>query len=197
MPPIRLEDRQPQVEDLDLAVRRQHQVRRLDVAVDQPALVGRTQPDRNLADDLAGVGHGQRADAIDDLRQVEPLDVFHDQVVAALGLAGVHGANDVRMVELPDGLHFPLETGDPLRILGQAGGENLDGDQLAELPVPGFIDGAHASLAQNLQQVVLQEAARTGQRRRKGRWGLGSLIVAGNCPREQRSTTWRHSGSSP
>ena len=164
---IGFKDGQPQVEDLDLAVRRKHQVRRLDVAVDQPALVGRTKADRNLADDLAGVGHGQRADAIDDFRQVEPLDVLHDQVVAALGLAGIHGADDVRMVELPDSLHFPLETGDPLRILGQAGEENLDGDKLLELLVPGLIDGAHASLAQLFEQFVFAEAARTGQGRRK------------------------------
>ncbi len=79
----------------------------LDVAMDQPALVGRTQADRHLADDLAGVGHGQRADAIDDLGQVEPLDVFHDQVVAAFGLAGIHGADDVRMVESARPPSFP------------------------------------------------------------------------------------------
>ena len=58
--PVGFKEGQPQVEDLHLAVRGNHQVRRLDIAMDQPALVGRVQANRDLADDLAGIGHGSR-----------------------------------------------------------------------------------------------------------------------------------------
>ena len=90
--------------------------------MDQPYLVGRTQADGHLADDLAGIGHGQPADAIGDLCEVEPFDVFQGQVVAAFGLAGIQGADDIRMIELPDGLHFPLEAGDALSDPGPGRG---------------------------------------------------------------------------
>ena len=64
------------------------------------------------------------------------------------------------------------------RILGQVGGQNLDGRQLVEFPVPGLVDGAHAARAQDFQQVVFAEAARTGQGRERG----GRLGGNGTCP---------------
>ena len=54
----------------------------------------------------------------DDLAEVQPLDELHDQDEPALDLAGVVGANDMRMIEPPDGLHFPLESNDGPWVIG-------------------------------------------------------------------------------
>ena len=78
---------------------RQHQVVRLDVAVDHPLLVGVLQAQRRLVDELAGVGHRQRAPRLHQLGQVGPLDVLHreDQQVAHLHRRV--GSDHVGMVE--------------------------------------------------------------------------------------------------
>ena len=55
----------------------EHQVARLDVAVDHPVLVGVLQAQRRLVDEVAGVGDRQRPLGLDQLGQVEALDVLH------------------------------------------------------------------------------------------------------------------------
>ena len=55
---------QAEVEHLDdrpVALAGEHQVARLDVAVDHAVLVGVLQAQRRLVDEVAGVGHRQRA----------------------------------------------------------------------------------------------------------------------------------------
>ena len=88
---------QAEVEDLDLAAGRPHQVLRLDVAVDHPVLEGVLEPQRRLADVLARLADRQRPAAIDQPGQVGPLDELHDQHVRLPGLLGVVGGHDVRV----------------------------------------------------------------------------------------------------
>ena len=94
-----IETGQAHVEDLDdLAVGRQQQVVRLDVAMDQAALVGVLQAQRRLPDELARLRHRQRAVLLDQPGQVgRSFDVLHDEQVRAADLVGVEGADDVRV----------------------------------------------------------------------------------------------------
>ena len=61
---------------------RQQQVVRLDVAVDQAALVGVLQAQRRLADVVARLLDRQRPSLLDQLGQVDALDVLHDEEMA-------------------------------------------------------------------------------------------------------------------
>ena len=152
-----LEAGQAQVEDLHLPGGRDHQVRRLDVAVDQPVLVGVLQPEGRLPDQLAGVGDRQRPAVLHQLIEVQAVDEFHHQELRAVDLAGVECADDVRMVNRADDLHLALEAGDGLRVIEQPLRQDFQGHGLVELDVPGPIDRAHAAFAQLLEQFVVAQ----------------------------------------
>ena len=87
------EQGQSQIEDLDAGLRaltpgpsprgrgevaaREHQVRRLDVSVNQPVVVGILETKGGLADEFAGVGDADRSEPVDEFREIGPLDVLH------------------------------------------------------------------------------------------------------------------------
>ena len=116
---------QAQVQHLQLSLGREHQVRRLHVAVDQPVFVGVLQPQGGLAGQLAGVTDRERPAAADQLCQVQPLDVLHDQHRLALDLPGVVRADDVGMVQPADGLHLPFKSCYRLIVVRAALGQHL------------------------------------------------------------------------
>ena len=70
---------QTQVHDFDLALERQHQIVRFDVAMDEFLFVGVLQAGRCLSDDRASIGRGQGTDLVRNLRQVGAIDQFHHQ----------------------------------------------------------------------------------------------------------------------
>ena len=67
------------------------------------------------------------------------------------------------MFELADGLHFPLEPGHGVGVFGSFPGQHLDGNHLLQPGVQSLIDGAHATLAQFGQQLVLTQLPQVGQ----------------------------------
>ncbi len=75
-------------------------------------------------------------------------DQFHgvEEVVALL--AEAEEADDVRMVELAEGLDFGLEALAEVGLVDEGLGEELDGGRLAGFGVDPFIDGAHAAAAE-------------------------------------------------
>ena len=75
-------------------------------------------------------------------------DQFHgvEEVVALL--AEAEEADDVRMIELAEGLDFGLEALAEVGLVDEGLGEELDGGRLAALGVDPFIDGAHAAAAE-------------------------------------------------
>ena len=109
---------------------------------------------RRLADEVTSVRHWQRPLLLHVPRQVDPLDELHDQKVRAASLVGVEGADNVGVVQLGRRLHFALETLDRLGIVEQLGVDDLQGDEAIHLLVSGLVDGAHASLPQQLKDLV-------------------------------------------
>ncbi len=140
----------PQVEDLQLARPTEHQVGRFDVAMDQAVGVDALQPQGGLTDDLAGVGHAQRTAALHDLRQVQPVNVFHDQEPGALDLPGIQGPHDVRVVHASGGLDFAFEAGDGLLVLSAGFRQDLQRHDALQLGVQGLVDHPHAAFAEPL-----------------------------------------------
>ena len=92
----------------------------------QAVLVGVLQAEGRLADDLAGVGHGQRAVLGDQRVQIDAFDQFHHEVMHAVLLARVVGGDDVRMVELAGGFHLAGKSFDYPRIMPPVGGQDLE-----------------------------------------------------------------------
>ncbi len=147
--------RQAQVQGLDHVPRvRPNQVGRLDVAVDQAALVGVLQPQRRLPDVVASLPGGEPAARGEQLAQVGALDVLHSQIVIVAGQGGVVGEHDVGVRELGGRLHLAAEADQQFLLVEAVGADDLEGDEAVHEGVPGLEDLAHAALPEPLHQQV-------------------------------------------
>ena len=157
---------QPQVEDLGVPLGGDHDVRRLDVAVDQPRGVRGLQAAEDPQEQPRGRRHPQRAVplVLDQVEQAQAGDVFQDHEVDVAVLAEGQRAGDVGVVAARGQLHLALEPGEAVGLLlGAARGEDLDGD-LAGVPlVGGEVDLAHAPLAELAEDAVATEEEAAGR----------------------------------
>jgi len=135
--------RQSQVEDLELSGRREEQVGRFNVPMNQAAGVDVLQGDRGLARQLAAVGEGERADGLDESGEVQPLDVVHDQEMNAVDLGRVGGADDVGVIEARDRFHLPGEPGENLGVTPPAGSQHFQRHDALQVGVQRLVHAAH------------------------------------------------------
>ena len=179
---VALEPGEAEVEEPHAAVAGEHDVRRLDVAVHHAVLVYALEPEGRLADDLAGVGDRQRVAAAEHLAGAQAVDVLHDQQARAADLAGVVGADDVRMIDRPGGLHLAVEAGDRAFVPGVVGAQELHGDHAAEPGMEGLPDRAHSAFAELFDELVLAEFAGLGLEVGGGGGGWGGGVGSGRGP---------------
>ena len=165
-----VEQGQPQVEDLHGAAGREHQIRGLDVPMHQAVLVRVVEPDRRLADDLAGLGDGQLAVPAGQIGQVHALDVLHHQHRLAFDLPGVHSADHVGVIDPAHGLHLTIEASHRLGVSALASGQDFQGHDPVQVDLPGLVNGPHAPFAQLLQKLVFPEPV--PRQHRCGRMGV-------------------------
>ena len=112
-------------------------------------------PQRRVVQVAAGLGHRQRAVALDDLVQVLALHVLHDQHQQVADLVGVEGPDDVLVPEPARRPHLVEEAVQRLGPAGQVFIDDLDGHLRAHHAVLGEVDGAHAASAQLAQHPEL------------------------------------------
>jgi hypothetical protein len=140
--------RQTQVEQPHLAGGSEHQVGRLDVAVNQPLLMEVLQPESRLPDHFTGFRHRQGAPLPDEPGQVVALDELQDEIGDARDLAGVIGRDQVG-VRQANGQGLLL--GEPRGDLGfacHARVAHLDGHDALPAEVARLVDDGHAAAAQ-------------------------------------------------
>ena len=126
----------------------QHDVRRLQVAVDDAAVVGVLQGRDDLQGQVEHLRPRQPAPLAEDRLAIPAVDVLHRVEEQPVVAAGLEEMDDVGMVELPQGLDFALEPGDEDVVSGQVGVEHLDGDDGGRVVGPvGAIDTAHRPAA--------------------------------------------------
>ena len=158
-----------EVEHLDLAARRQLDVRGLEVAVDDPLLVGFLERLGHLPRDRERLVHGDRP-ALQPRREVLALDELHHQdgdprrVFERRGLEAVE-VRDARVVERGEELRLAIEAGEPFGVGREGARQELERDVAAELRVPGAVDLAHAACAERGDDHVVVDAGpdREGQ----------------------------------
>jgi len=137
----------------------QQDVLGLDVPVDHPPPVGVVQRVRHLGGDPHGLVDRELGVAVELAPQRLALDVGHDVVQEAGGLAGVEEGEDVGVLELGGGgdlLHEPLGAQDR----GEVGFQDLERDLALVPEVLGEIDRGHAALAQLALQPVAVDQRR-------------------------------------
>ncbi len=153
---------QAEVDELHLARRRQHDVRRLEVAVNHTLGVGFLE----AGDDLDGDGqrvvdrHRPADQALGQRFAVDPLE---DEVGRPVQPFQAVDGGDVRMTEGGEDARFALEPPQAPGIAAEGVGQALDGDFPIERGVEGAVDAAHAARTQQVEDLVAADLLAEGE----------------------------------
>ena len=146
-----------------LAAAIQHDVRGLQVAVEDALLVRGGEPGAEFARDFEGLIGGQPANPAEQGAEVFAIHVLHGEEILTLQLAEVIDAADVGMGHLARHAHLIAETRERLFVSGEGLREEFEGYLLFQDQVVGAVHLAHPSLAQEGDHTVA--AAEEGPRR--------------------------------
>src|SRR6266705_2999926 len=102
--------RDPEVHDLRTAVFSDADVRWLDVAVNDAALVGERQTGKNVDDDVELRLQRKRLARLQQPFQIDSIDELHSDEQMPIDIAEVEDGDDVRMLERCGGLGFVQES---------------------------------------------------------------------------------------
>ena len=137
--------RQPEVEHLHRAVGRDLDVRRLQIAMDDPLLVRRFERLGDLLRDRQRFVERNRLRARCDRASVVALDQFQDERVRLAAVLEPVDRADVRMVQRGEHLRFALEAREAIRIARERVGQDLQRDVAIQLRIARAIHLAHAA----------------------------------------------------
>jgi hypothetical protein len=145
-----------------------HDIGRLDVAVNDPLLMGVLDRLADRHEQLQPLARGQGV-VVAILGDRHAVNQLHDEIrQTGLRGSGVEDAGDVDMIHHGQGLPFSLEAGDDLTAVHPRL-DHLDGDlPLDRMHLLCHEDGAHPALADLLQQLVRTDQG-AGSFRRAGR----------------------------
>ena len=152
-----------------LAVAAEKDVRRLDVAVHEPAGLRLRERVTDLAEEVDDALGGDGPEAAHERIGVQPVEQLHRVVEGAVvGDPEVEEVDGVRRAEARDGLRFTLESPHGLArdpdaaVAGDRRTNQLDRRRPRQHPMPGAPDFSHATFTQPFLQAVASELARRG-----------------------------------
>ena len=134
-----------EVRDLRVAVVVHDHVVRLEVAVDDPALVGEAGGAQDLNPEVDRLLLRQWRLGREDVLERAALQVLHRDVVGALVLAAVEDRDHVRVLQAGRRRRLAPEALHELLVLGEAAMQDLQGHLAAEVRVLGAVDVGHAA----------------------------------------------------
>src|SRR5208337_1258240 len=132
-------------------------VRRLDVAVNDPLGVGGVERVRDL-DTERQQGFNFQRTTCDTLLQRLPVQKLHGDEGLPLSLPDLMNRADIGMVQCGRGLRFSLEASQCLRVSGDLVRQKLQGNKTMEGYVLSLIDHAHPATAQLLNDAVVRDS---------------------------------------
>jgi hypothetical protein len=157
---VRREVGHAEVRDLRDALIRDEQVGRLDVAVDDPDAVSVTQALEPLKNGRDLGFEGERRTVAHRLEKVAAPEHLHHNVRRAVGVvAKVEDRHDIGVHHAGDGPGLALEALLLLGVIGDLREHDLERHVAVEHGVVGTIHSTHGSLAEELEELVLPDAA--------------------------------------
>ena len=129
-----------------------------------PALMSVLNRPRDLGDVGGGLPCRQRT-VPHQLGQTPPRDVVHRKVRLTVGLANLVDGDDVRVLELGDGLGFTAEPLERRLSRELAEQHHLDRHAAIQADLPGAVHHAHAAVGDLVQQFVVAETGPVAQLR--------------------------------
>lgn len=161
----------------------QKEVRRFQVAVDDPERVGLGESFARLQKAPDCVVDRQRAALLEDAREIDAIEVFHDHVgLAAFERSHVEYARYVLARKRSSGAGFPKETLDGVGIARGLHSHELNRHTLRELKMVRREDDSHASRAKDVIDPILAHDDLPGRgevRIRRIRGGRGRRLPPG------------------
>ena len=103
------------------------QIGRLEIAVDNAAVVSVLEGRSDLASEIQHLAPRQTAALFEYRVETRPVHVFHGKPGPAFAHTRLEEAHDIWMVEPPQDVNFALEAKDEALFGGQLRGEHLDG----------------------------------------------------------------------
>ncbi len=152
----RLQLGQPEVEDLDPAVPRHEEVLGLQVPVHDPLLVCRGEAPGDLNGVIDRLAARERAGA-EALAQRLPLEKLGDDIRRAVDRADVVDGRDVGVIQGPGRPRLLFEPPQPIRVLRQRLGQDLDRHLSPEPRVPRPVHLAHPARSEGRNDLVRTE----------------------------------------
>jgi hypothetical protein len=149
--------REPEVGDLRRADVVLHQVRGLQVAVDDALRLGVHEARGRVAQDVERSRATTASRAGDALLERAAVHVLHREVVRAALLADVVDGDDVRVRERGGGARFRLEAPHELGVRRELRREHLERDRPVEARLHGEVPRAHAAAAERTLDPVARE----------------------------------------
>jgi hypothetical protein len=144
---------QPEVQHLDAAFVRNHDIRRLQVAMYDAFLVRRRQRVSQGTGNLNDLPDREAASGNQAVQWL-PFDQLHRQEVDAVAFLHRVDSDNVRVVELGKRLCLTAKAAQSLRIVRHLGGQHLERYVPAQFRVGGAIDLAHAARTEGRKNLV-------------------------------------------
>jgi len=151
-----------EVEDLDSPVPRHEQVLGLEVPVDDPLLVRRGEPPRDLDRVVERFAHRERSGG-ETAAQRFAFEKLRDDVRGAVVRSDVVDRGDVGMVQDSRGPSFVLEAAESIRIARKRRGQHLDGDFAPQPRILRAIDLPHPARAKRRDDLVGTQTTAGGE----------------------------------
>jgi len=171
-----------EVHDADDLLPVAHQVRGLQVPVNDAGTVDGLEAARHLEDHVPGVLPGETAGGAGHPSQVLPVDELHADVAEPPVLTVAVDRADVAVPHPPCETDLGAEaTLDPPRLPGHVRAQDLDGDRLAELLVPGLVDHPHPTAPERAEDLEPGGEERTGAEPGEPGMESGTAGEAGGC----------------
>ena len=135
----------------------EHDIVGLDIAVNDPLLVGGLKSPGQLDGQVQSLGQVEGAGA-KKLPQVRAVDKLHGDEEPSVGFADLMDGGDMRMVQGGRGLRFPLEAGIFPDPAARVGTDELEGNEPFQAGVFGLVDNTHSPFAQTFDNQVVGDA---------------------------------------
>ena len=146
--------RDPEVHDFDGAIGGDHDVSRLDIAMNHPAAVSVIECAASLDEVAELLRQGQRQTRRDHLFEAFPLQVLHGDKRRAVRFGEFVDGDDIGMLQQSRGLGLAMEALEQIGVIGNARGDGLDGDGPPNERVTGLEDDTHGSPAEFADDLV-------------------------------------------
>jgi hypothetical protein len=126
----------------------QHNVGRLQIAMQQPAIVRGSETGADLVRGFQSLVGWQAADATEQGRKVLAVNVLHGEKMLAVYFTDVVNPTNIRMRDLARVPHLRMKRGEGSGIALNGGGKKLQRYNVAELEILSAVDLAHSTSPQ-------------------------------------------------